>query len=167
MSYHGWAVIRQADVSAQVYVNVSDWAESSGRQWSGNFESAPSAPPLQPGEAVLEAGDSQPAPITITSPEITSHNPVVYDGDFTGHGNPPSIIDTNTETRRDSPHPRRFVVGGPDEERIDPPGRRPRADVTCSLRRRLQLSRCWPCAPCPPCVDHLSDLALKRPGHTV
>lgn len=103
MSYHGWAVIRQANVSAQVYVNVSDWAEPSGRQWSGNFESAPSAPPLLPGEAVLEAGDSQPAPITITSPEITSHNPVVYDGDFTGHGNPPSIIEHRTPRLVETP----------------------------------------------------------------
>ena len=104
MTYHGWAVIRQVDVSAQVYVNVSAWTESSGRQWSGNFESAPSAPLLQPGEAVLEVGDSQPAPITITSPEITSHNPVVYDGDFTGHGNPPSIIKHRDSSRLPSLH---------------------------------------------------------------
>jgi hypothetical protein len=97
MSYHDWAVIRQADVAAQVYVNASAWAESSGWQWSGNFESAPSAPLLQSGEAVLEVGGGQPAPITITSSEITSHKPVVYDGDFTGHGEPPSIIH-----RRDS-----------------------------------------------------------------
>jgi hypothetical protein len=92
MTYHGWAVIRQAGVSVQVYVNASAWAESSGWQWSGNFESAPSAPLLQPGEAVLEVGDSQRAPITITCSEITSHNPVIYDGDFTGHGQPPSTI---------------------------------------------------------------------------
>ena len=103
MTYHGWAVIRQADVSAQVYVNVSAWAESSGWKWSGNFESAPSAPLLHPGEAVLELDDSQPAPITITSPEITSHNPVVYDGDFTGHGNPPSIIKHRDSSRLPSP----------------------------------------------------------------
>ena len=104
MTYHGWAVIRQADVSAEVYVNVSAWTESSGRQWSGNFESAPSAPLLQPGEAVLEIGGDQPAPITITSPEITSHNPVVYDGDFTGDGNPPAIIQQQGSSRLPSPH---------------------------------------------------------------
>lgn len=92
MTYHGWAVIRQADLSAQVYVNVSAWAAHSGWQWSGNFESAPSAPLLQPGEAVLEVGDSEPAQITITSPELTSHNPVIYDGDFTGHGDAPTIV---------------------------------------------------------------------------
>src|SRR4051812_33913298 len=34
MTYHGWAVIRQADVSAQVYVNVSAWTEHSGWQRS-------------------------------------------------------------------------------------------------------------------------------------
>jgi hypothetical protein len=99
MTYHGWAVIRQADVRAQVYVNLSAWAESSGWQWSGNFESAPSAPLLQPGKAVLEVGDSQPAPITITPPEITSHDPVVYDGDFTGHGDAPSIIQHQVSLR--------------------------------------------------------------------
>ena len=112
MTYHGWAVIRQADVSAQVYVNVSAWTESSGRQWSGNFESAPSAPLLQPGQAVLEVGGDQPAPITITSPEITSHNPVIYDGDFTGHGEPPSIIQHQGSSRIPSPHA--ILVGGPD-----------------------------------------------------
>lgn len=104
MTYHGWAVIRQADVSAQVYVNASAWAESSGWQWSGNFESAPSAPLLQPGQAVLEVGGDQPAPITINSLEITSHHPVVYDGDFTGHGNPPPIIKHQGSSRLPSPH---------------------------------------------------------------
>jgi hypothetical protein len=104
MTYHGWAVIRQADVTAQVYVNASAWTESTGWQWSGNFESAASAPLLQPGEAVLEVGDSQPSLITITSPEITSHNPVVYDGDFTGHGDAPSIIHHRGSSRLPSPH---------------------------------------------------------------
>ena len=104
MSYHGWAVIRQADASAQVYVNVSAWMDSSGWKWSGNFESAPSAPLLQPGEAVLEVGDSQPVLITITSPEITSHNPVVYDGDFIGQGDAPSIIKHRGSSRLPSPH---------------------------------------------------------------
>ena len=104
MTYHGWAVIRQADVSAQVYVNASAWAEHSGLKWSGNFESAPSAPVLHPGEAVIELDDCQPAQITITSPEITSHNPVVYDGDFTGHGEPPPIIHHQGSSRLPSPH---------------------------------------------------------------
>ena len=99
----GWAVIRHADVTAQVYVNVSAWAESSGWHWSGNFESVPSAPLLQPGEAVLEVG-GQPALITITSPEITSHNPVVYDGDFTGHGDAPSMVQERGSSRLPSPH---------------------------------------------------------------
>src|SRR5256885_7485586 len=104
MTYHGWAVIRQADASAQVYVNVSAWTEHSGWVWRGNFESAPSAPLLQPGRAVLEVGGDQPTPITITSPEITSHNPVVYDGDFTGHGEPPPIIQHQDSSRLPSPH---------------------------------------------------------------
>ena len=104
MTYHGWAVIRQADVTARVYLNVSAWTESSGWKWSGNFESAPSAPLLQPGHAVLEVGGDQPAPITITSPEITSYNPVVCDGDFTGHGEPPSIIQHQGSSSLPSPH---------------------------------------------------------------
>ena len=98
MTYHGWAVIRQADVTAQVYVNLSAWAEPNGWRWSGNFESAPSAPLLHPGGAVLEVGDSQPSQITITSPEITSHDPVIYDGDFTGHGAAPSIVQHRGES---------------------------------------------------------------------
>jgi hypothetical protein len=104
MSYHGWAVICQADVTVRVYVNVSAWAESSGSKWSGNFESAPSAPALHPGEAVLELDDSRPAQIVITSPEITTHNPVVYDGDFTGHGEPPPIVHHRESSRLPAPH---------------------------------------------------------------
>lgn len=92
MAYHGSARIHQAEDTAAVYVNASAWQQHGRWVWLGNFASAPSAPLLHPGQATLEVPGDQPAPITITSTDISYPDPLEYDGEFTGHGEPPTNI---------------------------------------------------------------------------